>query len=866
MGSCDNLIDYRVINPSRRGLLLGSSAFILVGLHMDGAQLNAAIVQPKRQQIQLGFAGGELVQLLIEETDIVRSQKVPVGANDRVVWSPNPNGRFGGLGKLNGISGNFTGKQNTTTSQLFEAWPKVDKESILTAFQAGSGSQGTNALCDLPSTWQVLINGQSIVLNAVYRKTVPIQSTHTSTRQIAHRKRHLLSFHLAGTVSDGDEIDIKGPLPDSIFGIRKPSTVSEAIHVCQVGYALNGPKKGYVGLWFGHDITGQASNTDAVLGENVIWRLVDNSSGVAVADGLLQLAMAGEIKHMEDMNFNGCDIYEADFSAVTEPETYRLEVEGIGASIPFQITDNPYAPVLRAAARWYYHQRSGCPIEEPFGEGRSRPRNGHPDDGLKVWQTDVKLGRTSEGFSGGSNAPSFFTKKTNNANSLTNQNAWGGWHDAGDWDRRIQHMDVVYQMANIIELFPSSRTLDLNIPESGKTFEDQAIRARKSETDTGDHVTKLPDMIHEALWGISLWRRTQGVGGGIIGGVEYSRDGINGSVSWNPVQEAYSYAEEEWATYLFVYAAAKLGHVIKTICGDAVLGDALIAEAELAWTWAESEWLSGSGVGKKKIDDKGHFWITSVRVASAASLYRANGSKSAQQIFEGNNAFNAKLDKPAAKLRRSVYSHASFDYVTAWQEGRDCVPDIITEILRWSWLKLRKEKRMGADYGLHSTTQYPWGRGWMRFGPGSNWRARDLAHEYLTNDRNSAPLRNKLIEGMWFGLGCNPSNTSFMQGFGARPFSDALTMDLVGQETVPGQISFGVAGGALYSWEIRKTKGAIYPADQNDWPRYAQIYESSMIAICAEHGIKSNAMEWLFASAFVTQALTDHQDTTSTSN
>jgi len=850
--------------------LLGGSAFILGGLHLNGAQLNAAIVKLKWQQIQLGFVGKNIINFLIEETDIIRGPKVPVGANDWVVWSPNPNDRYGGLGKLNGTRGNFSGKRNTTTLQLFETWPKVDKASILTAFQAGSAFQGSNALCDLPSTWQVLINGQSIVVNAVYRKTVPIQSAHTSKHQIAHRKRHLLSFHPASAVSDGDEVNIRGPLPDSVFGIRKPSTVSEAIHVCQVGYALNGPKKGYVGLWFGHDIAGQPSNTDEVLGENVMWRLVNNSSGVTVANGLLQLAMSGETKHMDGLNFNGCDIYEADFSAVVESATYRLEVEGIGASILFQITDNPYAPVLRSAARWYYHQRSGCPIEEPFGEGRNRPRNGHPDDGLTVWQTDVKLGRTSEGFSGGPYAPVLLAAQPINKASpdavATNPNAWGGWHDAGDWDRRIQHMDAVYQMANIIELFPSAQTLDLNIPESGKTFADQAIRARKSENDRGDGVTVLPDLIHEALWGLSLWRRTQGGAGGIIGGVEYSLDGIHGSVSWNPVQDTYAYAEEEWATYHFAHAAAKLGHVIKIVCGDTTLGDALISEADLAWAWAESEWLSGSGEAKEEIGDKGHFWITSIRVASAAGLYRANGNKSARQVFEGNNAFNARLDRPAAKLKRNVYSHASFDYVIAGQEGRDCTLEIVSEILRWSGLKLRKDRRMGADYGLHNTSQYPWGRGWMRFGPGSNWRASDLALEYLVNDRNPIPLRNKLIEGMWFGLGCNPSNTSFIQGFGERQFSDALAMDLFGQGTVPGQISFGVAGGTLHSWEIRKTKGAIYPADQNDWPRYAQIFESSMIVICAEHDMKANTMEWLFASAFVNQALTNHQDTASTSN
>lgn len=854
------------VNPSRREVLLGSSALFLTGLRFDANQLYAAAILQEPQNVQLGFAGDNILQLLVEETDIAHIARVSVTNSDDIVWRPNSNDRFGGLGSLNGVSGNFSGKRNTTTPQLFEPWPKFDRESILPAFQAGLKSVGYNAFCDRPATWSIWINGQSVEIIEIYRKTVPIKSARISRFDDVHRKRHLLSFELASPIADGDEITIKGPLPDIVYGTRKTNTVSEAIHVCQVGFALNGPKKGYVGLWLGHNVTGQAGNTDAVLSQNVIWRLIDVSLDKVVADGALKTAMAGEAKHMEELNFNGCDIYEADFSEVTEPGTFRLEIEGVGASVPFQITENPYAPVLRDAARWYFHQRSGCPIEEPFGEGRLRPRNGHPDDGLTVWQTDVKLGRTSEGFLGGPNASLLLAEQPISANTPSNQNAWGGWHDAGDWDRRIQHMDAVYQMANIIEMFPSSRSLHLNIPESGKTFADQAIQSRKSETDTGDHATTLPDLVHEALWGISLWRRTQGVGGGIIGGVEYSLDGIYGSVSWNPVQETYAYAEEEWAAYLFALAAAKLGHVIKTICGDAVLGNALISEAELAWTWAESEIQSESELKKEGFDDQGFFWMESARVASAASLYRANGNRNARQIFEENNPFRAMSDEPHVRLRPNVYSHASLDYVSAWHEGRDCNPDIVSEILRWSRLKISNEKRMGADYGLHNTNQYPWGRGWLRFGPGSNWRASDLALEFLVNGRNSTPLRNVLIEGMWFGLGCNPSNTSFIQGFGSRSFSDPLTMDLVGQDVVPGQISFGVAGGALHPWEKSRTEGAIFPSEQDDWPRYAQIFESSMIAVCSEHGIKSNAMEWLFASAFVCEALTDHQNSAPTSN
>lgn len=83
-------------------------------------------------------------------------------------------------------------------------------------------------------------------------------------------------------------------------------------------------------------------------------------------------------------------------------------------------------------------------------------------------------------------------------------------------------------------------------------------------------------------------------------------------------------------------------------------------------------------------------------------------------------------------------------------------------------------------------------------------------------------MSDTVAEGMWFGLVCNPSNTSF-----------------------------GAAGGKLHQLEQRKTANTIYPAEQDNRPIYARTFESRNTAICAEHGIKSNALEWLVACAMV---------------
>jgi hypothetical protein len=74
--------------------------------------------------------------------------------------------------------------------------------------------------------------------------------------------------------------------------------------------------------------------------------------------------------------------------------------------------------------------------------------------------------------------------------------------DAGDWDRRVQHLKSGLLLLELAELFPDYfGSLSLNIPESGNG---------------------LPDVVNEALWNIDFFRRLQTAAGGIRGGIESS--------------------------------------------------------------------------------------------------------------------------------------------------------------------------------------------------------------------------------------------------------------------------------------------------------------------------------------------------------
>lgn len=821
---------------SRRAVLASLLGTTALGLGVLSPPAGLA-QQSTDTQAQLGFAGPDLLQISLQDGIIDKGMPQPVPAGARVQWTPRPTNRLGGLGRLDGVVVNFTGSAHTTASQLYRPFARVREGSEVPAFRGGGDG---SAPADAPTAWRVEVDGAPVAVSAVFRKTVPTETARIDRSNRAATKRHHITLRLAEAVPADARVAVTGPGAAGQV-VRSPATPSSAVVVCHEGYAIAAPKRGYAGAWLGQTARGTPGTTDTVLSDQTRWVLRDDTSGAEVLSGALTVAKSIDEPHVDALNFNGCTIFEADFSPVTAPGQYRLEVDGLGSSLPFPIAANPYHEVLRLAGRWYFHQRSGIAIGDPHGEGRTRPRNGHPADGLIVEQSAVRLGRTSEGFRREPYTPGVLGALPSLPPA---PNAWGGWHDAGDWDRRPQHMEAVHSITVGIELFPSARLLNLNIPESGRPFSDAAVAARRDEADRGDGTTVLPDLIHEALWGLSLWRRTQRADGGIIGGVEYSLDGIEGSVSWNPVQRCFALAPEEWAAYHFVNAAAKLGDVITRVCGDAVLGAQLIREAVAAWDWAEGELATAQR--DATLAPRDATAIARTRVKAAASLCRT-GHTGAQEVFETINPFLPRDPEAAQGIRRHDLILHAMDYVRAGQNGvLEVDQELAERITAWAGRRINADQPMGRDFGLHNTALYPWGTGWLRFGPGSNWRARRLVLDYMLTG-STERIGDQVVEGMWFALGCNPSNVSLIQGLGHRAIADPLTKDLDGFGPVPGQPSFGVAGGELRPFERRRLAGAMYPADQAAWPIYTQIFESSAAIISTEHGMRSNAMEWLFA-------------------
>ncbi len=121
-----------------------------------------------------------------------------------------------------------------------------------------------------------------------------------------------------------------------------------------------------------------------------------------------EVAYSGSLtENAIDVPDTGESVKWADFTGLTQAGTYAIEVTGLPASPQFEISDSVYAEVLKSSLLGLSGQRCGSSVTFEYGGDTFAHGNCH--------QTDAAFNST------------FITGKSGN------QDARGGWHDAGDY-------------------------------------------------------------------------------------------------------------------------------------------------------------------------------------------------------------------------------------------------------------------------------------------------------------------------------------------------------------------------------------------------------------------------------------------------
>lgn len=230
-----------------------------------------------------------------------------------------------------------------------------------------------------------------------------------------------------------------------------------------------------------------------------------------------------------------------DFSSLKTPGRYQIvDLDANVASAPFDIADDVYHKVLRAAVRVFYYQRSGLAKVLPFAES--------------CWTEDAAY----LGFNQDSQARDV----TDRENLAKIMDLRGGWFDAGDTNKYVTFASTaVHQLLNAYEDVPDAFTDDFGIPESGN---------------------QIPDILDEVRWETDWFARMQLPSGGLALKVGAIKD-THGTTPSRDRGARYYVPECSSSTIAGASVMAHAAYVYRK-------HKALVAEAKNMRRLAESAW------------------------------------------------------------------------------------------------------------------------------------------------------------------------------------------------------------------------------------------------------------------------------------
>jgi endoglucanase len=256
--------------------------------------------------------------------------------------------------------------------------------------------------------------------------------------------------------------------------------------------------------------------------------------------------LTGKLQEPRESEFSDKKNCIADFSSVTKPGSYILEIPKIGKSYPFEIKPNVYDEVSKASIKGFYYQRLSTELPEKYAGKWKRPA-GNPDNKVLV-HSSAASDKRLEG---------------------TILSSPRGWLDAGDYNKYIVNSGITMgTLLSAYEDFPLYyKNLSLNIPESSNS---------------------IPDLLDETLWNLRWMLTMQDPNDG---GVYHKLTNANFDKMVMPhecITPRYVVQKGTAAALDFAAVMAQSSRVFKEFSNELPgLADSCLVAAKKAWEWAE---------------------------------------------------------------------------------------------------------------------------------------------------------------------------------------------------------------------------------------------------------------------------------------
>ncbi len=501
------------------------------------------------------------------------------------------------------------------------------------------------------------------------------------------------------------------------FATIKAQPGARHIVIDQFGYPNNARKTAVIrDPQVGYD-------ADESYAPGTAFSLVEVSSGDPVYTGVVSRWKSGDTDAS-----SGDRVWYFDFSDFSETGTYYiLDEENGQRSYEFRIAPDVYNEVLKHAVRTFYYQRVGHAKDAEFAGAEWADGASHMGD---LQDTECR---------------SFFAKD----DPSTERDVSGGWYDAGDYNKYTSWTAnyVVDFMKAYLEN-PGAWGDDYNIPESGNG---------------------VPDLLDEAKWGIDHLMRLQLGDGSVLS--------IVGEAHGSPPSSATApsyYGKVNTSGTLNVAAALAISSKVYRMIGQDEYADTLLARAELAWDWAETNPdvffnnndpaynSEGLGAGRMEVDAYG---MDMIKIEAACFLFDVTGNTTYRDHFDANYTKSHLFQWTYAYPYEMDNQEMLLYYLTI-ADGTQSVKDAIRSKYRTSMLN--SEINMPAintkrDPYFAFLNSYTWGsnrtksaKGMMfmdlvyyGIDPGSDQKATDAALTYVNYLHGVNPLSFAYLSNMY---------------------------------------------------------------------------------------------------------------------
>lgn len=612
---------------------------------------------------------------------------------------------------------------------------------------------------------------------AVFRKTKPRDRGEVGHRQVAWPLEHRLYLELPTPLQPSKTYQLdfsRQVLPAQRWRYQPQKQWSEAVHVSQVGFRPDDPVKvAFLSAWLG-------SGGGWQYPEHLPFTVINDRNNKVVYRGKARLnKLADEPEDARDRNYTHTDVYALRFDRVQQPGRYRVCVARVGCSDPFAIHPRVWQDAFKLSMQGFLFQRSGLELRPPHVKPR-RPRPFHPDD-TPIYQSTTSLMQTNMGI-GPQNV--FKSLARTGTNTLVPE-AWGGYFDAGDWDRRIQHLEATRLFLELFELFPERLAKTrLKIPEARN---------------------QLPDLLDEALWNLDFYRRLQQPDGGIRGGIESIAHPHRGEASWQNSLTTYVYKADPWSSYLYAATAAQAAAVLQAI------------EPDLANRYQESA-IAAMDYGETHppydLPNRPHH-LADARNLAAVQLYRLTQDPRYHEIFLATTVFQQPSQFPWV-WEQHDQATAAFLYARLPQSQTE--PPV--------QIHARNALLRDGDRAVESgqKTAFNWSKdepyqplGWT--GALGTPKALHLLRAHALTQEEK--YLTAAILASQFSGGANPSNLAFTTGLGDRFPQNPLVIDsrVMAQAPPPGITVYGPLDVVRFKdyWMFEQLHPHVFP-DLFQWP------------------------------------------------